>query len=84
MNDIVNEIRKILDDELGREDVKINEELTLKNAGVDSIEFMGMLVYLEETFKIEIDFIKYFPMNFADITFKTIIYAVEQELGEND
>ena len=84
MNNIKEEISRIFIVELGREYVQIDENVAVYDSGIDSIEFMSLLVYLEVNFQIEIDYVKNFSMHFEEITYGDIIKAVAAELSIND
>lgn len=79
---IMKKIEEILNNELEHQNIQMKMNDNLVEAGIDSIEFMAILVYLEEEYGIEIDYLKYFSDNFECILFEDIIRAVINELAQ--
>ncbi|MGT2907905.1 phosphopantetheine-binding protein [Streptococcus dentiloxodontae] len=52
--DILNRMRQIIRDQMGREDITLTSETALVDLGIDSIELMEFIINLEDDFEMEI------------------------------
>lgn len=82
--DVQGVIQNIFEKELNRNDINVVNLRSFSEEGVDSIEFMSLLVYLEEYFKIEIDYLKFFSKEYNQIILDDLVAAVIYEINEKD
>jgi acyl carrier protein len=73
-------IKAIMIDELEIDGDVISVDMILQDMGIDSIQLMTLIVYIEEKLKIEIDFDESWPIEITSITLEDFIRNISKIL----
>ena len=73
-------IKEIMIDELEIDGDVISINIKLQDMGIDSIQLMTLVVYIEEKLEIEIDFDESWPIEITSITLEDFIRNISKVL----
>ena len=76
--EILNSIKEIMVNELAMEESDIFSEKKLQDMGIDSIQLMTLIVYIEDRFEIEIEFDESWPLEITSMTLDEFITHIQE------
>lgn len=76
--EILNSIKEIMVNELAMGESDIFSAKKLQDMGIDSIQLMTLIVYIEDRFEIEIEFDESWPLEITSMTLDEFIAKIQE------